>query len=213
MTASKMLSLVVPCEHRFAGSDDAGQVDKSPGPVRWMLRLEDLSGLDGAVAAIEPTIRATFASGVRGQVLRGDWIGHALHPALANFVLGSWTSATLLDVVGDRARVRAAQQLVGAGRPPWDRLLGRGGHSGRRRGRVTSGWVSSTPWPTVFAIGLYAASYVSRRRGSGAVGTRLGLAGVAAAGIAAYLGGHLSTARNVGTRDPAFLHSGDGDRP
>ena len=189
------------------------QVERSPGPVRWMLRLEELSGLDGAVAAIEPTIRATFASGVRGQVLRGDWIGHALHPALANFVLGSWTSATLLDVVGDQGSRRAAQQLVGAG------LLAVGptawsgwaqwAEAGPRDQRV--GLVHAVA--NGLAIGLYTASYVSRRRGSGAVGTRLGLAGVAAAGVAAYLGGHLSTARKVGTRHPAFLHSGDGDRP
>ena len=187
------------------------QIDRPPSPVRWMLRLEGLSGLDDAVAAIEPTIRKTFASGVRGQVLRGDWIGHALHPAMANFVLGSWTSATFLDVIGDQGSRRAAQQLVGAGLlavgpTAWSGWAqwAEAGPRGQRVGLVHA--VANG-----LAIGFYTASYLLRRRGSGAAGARLGFAGVAAAGVAAYLGGHLSTARKVGTRHPAFVNTGDVD--
>lgn len=179
-------------------------VEKTPAAVTWMLRLEEVSALDGPVAAIEPTIRSTFGSGVRGQVLRGDWIGHALHPALTSITLGSWQSASLLDAVGGKGGRDAARLLVGAG------LLAVGptawsgwaqwAEAGPRSKRV--GLVHAVT--NGLAIGLYAASYVARRRGRHEAGAGLGYAGATAAGIAAYLGGHMTAARKVGTHHPAF---------
>lgn len=48
--------------------------------VQLTRRLEDAAALDPAVEALEPHIRSLFGSGTRGAVLRGDWLGHALHP-------------------------------------------------------------------------------------------------------------------------------------
>ena len=88
---------------------------QTPSLVRWTLRLEEATALDPAVRAVEPTVGALFGSGVRGSVLRGDWLGHALHPSLTDFVLGSWTSATVLDLVGGRDAPDSAKRLIGAG--------------------------------------------------------------------------------------------------
>ena len=42
-------------------------------------------------------------------------MGHALHPVLTDVVLGTWGSATILDLVGGRDARAAAQRLLGVG--------------------------------------------------------------------------------------------------
>ena len=79
-----------------------------PTAVRWTLRLEEATAIDSAVAAVEPTIRSAFGTGTRAAVLRGEWLGHAIHPLLTDLVLGSWTSATILDLVGGAQSAPAA---------------------------------------------------------------------------------------------------------
>ena len=179
-------------------------VDRPPAIVRWTRRLEDTAALDGPVAALEPAIRSAFGSGTRGAVLRGDWLGHALHPLLTDLVLGTWTSATLLDVLGGEESSAAAQRLVGTG------LLAVGptawsgwaewSEAGPREKRV--GLVHAVT--NGAAIGLYAASWVARRRGRHGSGARLALAGATATSLGAYLGGHLAAARKVGSHHPAY---------
>src|SRR6476661_2638312 len=89
--------------------------EQPPAIVRWTLRLEEASALDTAVQAVEPTIRSAFGTGTRAAVLRGQWLGHAVHPLLTDLVLGSWTSATILDLVGGAQAAPAAQRLIGTG--------------------------------------------------------------------------------------------------
>lgn len=154
--------------------------------------IEDAELLDGPVQAMEPIARALFATGTRGSVLRGDWLGHALHPLLTDLVVGTWTSATLLDVVGGKSSARSAQILVGTG------LLAVGP-------TAWSGWAD---WTTVepeakrvglvhavangMAATLYAQSFRARRKGRRGAGIRYALAGGMAMKVGAYLGGHLA---------------------
>lgn len=49
------------------------------------------------------------------EVLRGEWLGHALHPVMTAVVIGTWTSATLLDWLGGDDDSRAAGRLIGIG--------------------------------------------------------------------------------------------------
>ena len=176
----------------------------TPRLVGWTRSLEETTALDGAVRAIEPLVDAAFATGTRGEVLRGDWLGHAVHPVLTDVVLGTWGSATILDLIGGRDSQAAAQRLIGvslmaAGPTAW------------------SGWAE---WATstdrdkrvgvvhaatnALAVGIFASSWLARRRGEHAVGVRRSLAGAAVAAAGGYLGGHLAAARKVGTHDPAF---------
>ena len=178
--------------------------ERPPAIVRWTQRLEDTAALDAPVSALEPKIRALFGSGARGSVLRGDWLGHAVHPVLTDFVLGTWTSATVLDVVGGNESSVAARRLIGAG------LLAAGptawtgwaewSDSGSREKRV--GLVHAVT--NGAAIGIYAASWIARQRGRHGSGAGLALAGAAVVGVGGYLGGHLAAARKVGSRHPAY---------
>lgn len=178
--------------------------EATPTLVRWTRRLENTSALDRPVEAIEPQIRAVFGTGRRASVLRGDWLGHAVHPSLTDLVIGSWTSATLLDWFGGEESAIAARRLVATG------LLAVG----------PTAWTGWAEWLALeprdkrvglvhavtngLAIGVYTASWASRRRGRHRSGARLALAGAAVSGVGAYLGGHLAAARKAGSRHPAF---------
>lgn len=175
--------------------------------VRWTLRLEEASALDTAVQAVEPTIRSAFGTGTRAAVLRGQWLGHAVHPLLTDLVLGTWTSASILDLCGGPQSSAAAQRLIGAG------LLAVG----------PTAWTGWSEWSAAgprdkrvglvhavangFAIGMYAASWVARRRGRRGFGATLAMAGAGALGLGGYLGSHLAVGRKLGSRDPAYVET------
>ena len=136
--------------------------------------------------------------------MRGDWLGHAVHPLLTDLVLGTWTSASLLDLCGGTESSAAAQRLVGAGLlavgptawAGWAEWLA-GGPREKRVGLVHA-------VTNAFAISLYAASWAARRRGRHGYGARLALAGAAVSGVGGYLGSHLALARKLGSRHPAY---------
>jgi hypothetical protein len=172
--------------------------------VSWTRHLEEAAVLDRVVRPLAPKIRSTFGTGVTGELLRGEWLGHAVHPILTDLVIGSWTSATVLDVVGGRGSRTAAQRLVATG------LLAVGptawtgwaewSEAGEREQRV--GLVHAAT--NGVAVVAYAASWNARRKGRHYQGAGLALAGAAVSGAGAYLGGHLAIARKVGSRHPAF---------
>ena len=179
-------------------------VNQPNGIVRWTLRLEQFSALDRPVHALEPVTNALFGSGPLAPALRGDWLGHAVHPVLTDVAVGTWLSASVLDLVGGPGASAAAQRLVAAGLVSaaptawtgWAEWAGLGPRD-KRVGLVhfaTNG----------VAIGLYAASWFARRRGRHGAGVRLALAGAAVAGVGAYLGGHLTEGRAVASHHPAY---------
>ena len=178
--------------------------DRPPRIVRWTLRLENATALDRPVQALDPTVQAWFGTGTRASVLRGEWLGHAVHPLLTDLVLGTWTSATLLDLLGGPESSAAAQRLVGSGLVAFGPTAWTGwaewSAAGPRDKRV--GLVHAVT--NAVAVSVYAASWIARRRGRHGAGVRLALAGAAVSGAGAYLGGHLAAARKVGSRDRAY---------
>jgi hypothetical protein len=179
-------------------------IERPPGIVRWTLRLEQATSLDRPVHALEPSIRAWFGTGTRGSVLRGEWLGHAVHPLLTDVAIGTWTSATLLDLLGGHDMSPAAQRLVGAGvlaaAPTAWTGWAEWSAAGSREKRV--GLVHAVT--NGVAVSIYASSWVARRRGRHGTGARLALAGAAVSGLGAYLGGHLVAGRKVSSRDAAY---------
>ena len=178
--------------------------ERHPAIVRWTLRLEDATSLDVAVQSVEPTIRKAFGTGARAAVLRGTWLGHAVHPLLTDVVLGTWTSASLLDLFGGAQSSAAAQRLIGAGllaaAPTAWTGWAEWSAAGPRDQRV--GLVHAAT--NAVAISIYAASWVARRRGRHGAGVGLALAGAAVSGVGGYLGSHLAVARKLGSRHPAY---------
>lgn len=178
--------------------------ERASGIVRWTLRLEQANVLDRPVQALDPTIQTVFGNGGRSSLLRGRWLGHAVHPVLTDVVLGTWTSATLLDLVGGRDSSASAQRLIGVG------LLA----------AAPTFWTGWAEWSTAgvaekrvglvhaitngAALAAYTASWIARWRGRQGVGAGLALTGAAISSVGAYLGGHLVAARKVASHDPAY---------
>ena len=176
-----------------------------PPPVSFAKRLENTTALDTPVRLVQPLVDALLADRGRADALQGMWLGHAVHPLLVMVPIGSWTSATVLDLVGGRQSQAAAQKLVGLGvlAFPSAAITGWaewGGRLEQRDKRVGVVHAASN----IAAASLFAASWKARRRGSHARGVGLGLAGHAAVGLGGFLGGHLTEARKVGSRHPEF---------
>jgi hypothetical protein len=186
------------------------RTERPPKIVRWTLKLEEARALDRPVRALEPTIRSLFGTGARGSVLRGEWLGHAIHPALTDLALGTWTSASVLDLLGGPGASAASQRLIGTG------LLAVGptawtgwaewSAAGSRDKRV--GLVHAVT--NAAAIGVYAASWIARRQGRHGTGARLALVGATVSAAGAYLGGHLVESRKVASHDAAYADGPSG---
>ncbi|MEJ7797770.1 MAG: Rieske 2Fe-2S domain-containing protein [Solirubrobacteraceae bacterium] len=175
--------------------------------------LEALPDL-AAKAAVLDAPGKRIAGAVRGigpgtlkDLLSGTWMGHALHPLLTDVVIGSWTSATLLDVLGGRRSEKAAERLIVVGIVAYPPTALTGlvdwadgepvGDDVRRIGLVHAALNS-------VGLALYVASLRSRRRGRHGRGVLLALAGSAWMGAAGHLGGHLAYRLGVGVDQTVF---------
>ena len=141
------------------------------------------------------------------DALAGTWLGHALHPFLTDFPIGTWTSATLLDLFGGEESASAADRLVAfgilaslptatTGTIEWADTT-RSDPEVRRIGVVHA-------VANVAALAFFSASLAARRRGKRTSGKLLGLGGIGALTVGGHLGGHLSYDKAVGVQNTAF---------
>jgi nitrite reductase/ring-hydroxylating ferredoxin subunit/uncharacterized membrane protein len=169
--------------------------------------IESNSALDGPGKTIGKFARDNIPKGPVKDLLSGTWLGHALHPMLTDIVIGSFTSATILDLLGGDDDGRAAERLIGVGLLAYGPTAATGvndwGDSEIADERVRRvGLVHAATNATAFW--LYGASLVSRRKGARGRGKLLSLAGASVLGLGGYLGGHLSFVRDVGPNQTAF---------
>ena len=171
---------------------------RGPSPLEPIIEaVEGAAALDGPAATLRTVARKATAAPQLKALLRGDWLGHALHPVLSDVVVGTLLSASLLDFVGGdpdgRARRRLIATALAAASPTaltglndWAEVEDT--DAGVRRAGIVHALSNST------ALVLYAGSLTGGR----GRGVALRLAGAAALGAGAYLGGHLSFVKGVG---------------
>ena len=183
-------------------------VPSAPAPVSWVRQLEGSTALDPLVRALRPLADALVADPARRDLLRGAWLGHAVHPVLTDVPIGLWTSATVLDAVGGSTARPAAQRLVGLGvlAAGPTAVTGWAEWSGSRQRDQRVGLVHAVA--NAAAIGLFASSWRARSRGRHARGVALSLAASSSLGLGGFLGGHLVSARKVSSRHPEFREPG-----
>lgn len=186
-----------------------------PPAVRSFLHTLENDDRTDQVAELVKPVAEQLNTGPQGSLLRGDHIGHALHPLLTDLPLGCWTAATMLDIVGGRRSAPAAQRLIGIGLllvPPTavtgmvDWQEGADDPRVRRVGLIHAG-------ANVVASGLYLASWNARRSGNRLRGIVLALMGGMVASFSGYLGGHLSFARGAGQGARGLDETGPGQVP
>jgi uncharacterized membrane protein len=173
--------------------------------IRLTQQIEGAASLDRVADVLRPLADAVVAEPRRRDLLRGAWLGHALHPLMTDLPIGFWTSAGVLDVLGGRSARPAAQLLTGLGVASalptaltgWAEYAGLGTQRDRRTASVHA-------IGNIVASTCYAASWQARRRGRWATGVALGMVGATIASGAGMLGGHLAIAREVSTKSPAF---------
>jgi nitrite reductase/ring-hydroxylating ferredoxin subunit/uncharacterized membrane protein len=169
-------------------------------------RIEELRAVDPVAQRVGDVVANVLQPGPLKDTLSGTWMGHALHPALTDVVVGSWTSAFVLDAIGGERAQGGADLLVGlgclaavptaaSGLSDWVDTTGR---------EQRMGFVHAVG--NVAALAMYGASYVARRRGRRGLGVALGALGGATATFTAYLGGHLVFDRAVGVNQTATEH-------
>lgn len=172
-----------------------------------MKALEGAAVLDGPAKAIGKRVRGTLSPGVVKDALSGTWLGHAVHPMLTDVVIGSFTSATLLDLIGGDETGRARERLIAVGIAAYGPTALTG----------VNDWADTEPADdgvrrvglvhaatNAIALSLQLVSLAARRRGDRRTGAVLGAAGTAVLGAGGYLGGHLSFAKGVGPDQTVF---------
>lgn len=168
-------------------------------------QIEGAEALDAPAQAVGKAVRENIGGQLK-DVLSGTWLGHPVHPMLTDVVIGSFTSATLLDLLTSDSG-EASERLIGLGLLAYLPTAAAGVNdwadseavddSIRRIGLVHAG---------CNAIGatLYAASWRARKRGARGFGATLGLAGMAVMMAGGYLGGYLSLTKGVGPAQTVF---------
>lgn len=62
-------------------------------------RVADTIAIDKVVEPVRRVVQGALRPQALRDFLHGTWLGHPLHPVLAQVPEGSWLSAGLLDVV------------------------------------------------------------------------------------------------------------------
>lgn len=177
-------------------------------PVARESLAERIEGLELLDALAEPLQQAAKAAVPEGSDLKGalsgTWLGHPLHPPLTDVVVGAWTSALLLDLLGGESAEAGADALVGAGVVAAlpTALSGLSDWADVRGGSRRVGTVHALGNTT--ALVLHILSWFARRAGDRGRGRLLSGAGFAVASFSAWLGGHLSFGKGIGVNQTAF---------
>jgi len=174
-------------------------------------RLAERSNLDRLARPVREAVSRRVAPGSElNTALAGTWLGHPLHPLLTDVVIGAWSAAAVVDLVGGRSGHPHARRLVGlgliAGLPTaasglndWSTLVEGPARIGAVHGATNAAG-------TV----LMAASWWARLRHHWMRGRVLSLAGLGLVALGGFLGGDLTYRRAIGVDQTATL-SGEGD--
>ena len=179
----------------------------SPAMHEVAERVGQLESLDAPAQKIADAFAGAVGRGRLNDLLAGTWLGHALHPFLTDLPIGSWTSATLLDLFGGDETDGAADKLIAfgiaasvptavTGMTDWADTT-RSDPEVRRIGLVHA-------WANTAALTCFAASLATRRNGNRRRGKLLGLAGMGALTVGGHLGGHLTYSKGVGVDQTTF---------
>ena len=173
-------------------------------------RIAASPALDRIVVPLRDRIQALLTNRTVKDALHGVWLGHPLHPALAQLTLGSFISAGVLDVLPSTRRPATALIVLGlaaagptaaAGWTDWA-----DGHEEQQRVGLVHAAANIT------MLTGYGASLAARWRGHGTRGALLGWAALSVGSAGAVLGGHMTYRQAMGANHAESVpHIGPGD--
>jgi nitrite reductase/ring-hydroxylating ferredoxin subunit len=159
-------------------------------------RLADVSAFDPAIDSVRRVVRKALGPEAVKNALHGTWLGHPVHPVLAQVPVGTWVSAGLLDAVPPLRP--AATFLIGTGvvAAVPTALAGAADWSEQEVGVRRLGAVHALA--NSAALSLYVGSLIARAKGRDGLGRLLAYGGLGLAGGSAAIGGHMSYAQSSG---------------
>lgn len=173
-------------------------------------RLAAARGLDTVAGAVRDVTQRVLRQGTAKDLLHGVWLGHPLHPALAQLTVGCFTGAAVLDVSGHggdgaarliRWGMVASVPTAAAGAADYSDA-----HEEQQRIGVVHVAANSA------SLLCYGLSLALRSTGRSRGGALAGLLGFTFVGLSSALGGDLSFRRAVGANHAAEVpHTGPGD--
>jgi len=178
--------------------DRRGQIEAMQRQI--MLRLERAKSLDRLSDRLQALVQSLTPQPV-ADVLHGVWLGHPLHPVLVQVPVGSFVSAAVLDLLPGNRRAATVLIALGTASTAPAMAAGLADWSQMTKDRRRVGLVHAASGAA--ALFLYAGSLAARLSGRPARGKALAFAGLSAAGLGAYLGGHLSFAQGGGMNQAA----------
>lgn len=166
--------------------------------LQWLERIESNPKLDTVATRLDG-LAAKVSQGRTGEVLRGEPLGHPLHPALTDLPIGFFTSANVLDLIGGRSGRTAARRLIALGllSVPATAAAGLADYSGMTDPKARRVAAVHAVGNSVAAL-LYLSSWRARGRSRYIRGKLLALAGAGVATGAGYLGGRLAFGESGG---------------
>jgi nitrite reductase/ring-hydroxylating ferredoxin subunit/uncharacterized membrane protein len=172
-------------------------------PFDRLDRLEDLSALDKVAQPLSRAVDAAVRPQALEDALHGTWLGHPLHTALVQLPIGSFLSATLLDLLGGDER--SADLLAGIGLASSLPAAAAGATDWSKSNPSTQRVGLVHALLNTAGLALWTGSLVARRAGRRRAGTGWGLVGTAVLGASAAIGGHLSYRDGLGANHEADI--------
>lgn len=159
-----------------------------PGLSDPVLRIERATALDRPAGAARDLVQRVLRNRAVKDALHGVWLGHPLHPALAQLSQGSLLAASLIDAAGGGRRESSG--LIGVGLAAAVPTAAAGwadyaeGHEEQQRVGLVHAGIN------LAALTCYAGALVARQFGRS--GRLMSVAGAGLSGLGAALGGHLA---------------------
>jgi nitrite reductase/ring-hydroxylating ferredoxin subunit len=159
-------------------------------------RLSEVPTFDKPLEAARTAVNKVLRPQAFRDLLHGTWLGHPLHPVMAQVPVGTWLSAGVLDAIPPArpaaalligTGVAAAVPTALSGAADWSEQ----DDAVRRLGAVHA--IANS-----VALGLYVGSLVARAKGNGTLGRVLAYGGLGLAGGSAAIGGHMAYAQSSG---------------
>lgn len=173
-------------------------------------RLAAATRLDGVAGAVRDAVQRVVRPGRWADAAHGVWLGHPVHPALAQFTVGCFTGAALLDLTGDRdggaARLIRFGVLGSVPTAATGLVDYADGHEEQQRIGVVHAAANSA------ALLCYLVSLRLRASGYRGAGIALGLTAFSLVGTSAAIGGDLAYRWAAGPNHAADVpHAGPAD--
>lgn len=163
--------------------------------------LADTKRFDVVIEPVQRLLHKVLPPSKAKDLLHGVWLGHPLHPALAQIPLGAWMSAGLLDMLPGNDKQARLLIATGVAAAVPTALAGSADLSemeiGQRRVGAAHAVANSV------ALALYVGSLLARRRGADLLGRGLSFAGLGLATSSATVGGHLAYHQSAGASHAA----------